>query len=50
MVIRSAPNKSNNQKVVEEQAVWRGTSFYVKISLINFKVSAIANLHGSTEP
>jgi len=25
MVIRFAPNKSNNQKVVEEQAVWQGT-------------------------
>jgi len=40
MVIRFAPNK-NNQKVVEEQAVWRGTNCYVKISLINLKVSAI---------
>jgi len=34
MVIRFAPNK-NNQKVVEEQAVWWGTNCYVKISLIN---------------
>ena len=40
MVIRFAPNK-NNQKVVEEQAVWRGTNCYVKISLSNLKVSAI---------
>jgi len=40
MVIRFAPNKIN-QKVVEEQAVWRGTNGYVKISLINLKVSAI---------
>ena len=43
MVIRFAPNK-NNQKVVEEQAVWRGTNFYVKISLINLKVSAICGV------
>jgi len=41
MVIRFAPNKNNNQNVVEEQAVWRGTNCYVKISLINLKVSAI---------
>jgi len=34
------PNKNNNLKVVEEQAVWRGTNCYVKISLINLKVSA----------
>ena len=31
----------NNQKVIEEQAIWRGTNSYVKISLINLKVSAI---------
>jgi len=43
MVIRFAPNKNSNQKVVEEQAVWRGTNF-VKISLINFKVSAICTV------
>jgi len=43
MVIRFAPNK-NNQKVVEEQAVWRGTNSYVKISLINLKVSAICTV------
>jgi len=41
MVIRFAPNKNNNQKVVEEQAVWRGTNCYVKISLISLKVSSI---------
>ena len=41
MVIRFAPNKNNNQKVVEEQAVWRGTNCYVKISLISLKVPAI---------
>ena len=41
MVIRFAPNKNNYQKVVEEQAVWRGTNCSVKISLINLKVSAI---------
>jgi len=40
MVIRFAPNKNNNQTVVE-QAVWRGTNCNVKISLINVKVSAI---------
>ena len=55
MVIRFVPNKNNNnQKAVEEQAVWRGTNCYVKISLINFKVSAVcmvqqySSLHGST--
>jgi len=41
MVIRFVPNKNNNQKIVEEQAVWRGTNCYVKISLISLKVSAI---------
>jgi len=40
MVIRFAHDK-NNQKVVEEQAVWRGTNCYVKISLLSLKVSAI---------
>ena len=40
MVIRFAPNK-NNQNVVQEQAVWRDTNCYVKISLISLKVSAI---------
>jgi len=40
MVIRFAPNKNNNQKAAEEQAVWRGTNWYVKIPLINLKVSA----------
>jgi len=44
MVIRFAPNKNNNQKVVEEQAVWRGSNCYVKISLINLKVSAICTV------
>jgi len=43
MVIRFAPNKNNNQKVVE-QAVWRGINCYVKISLINLKVSAICTV------
>jgi len=37
MVIRFTPAKNSNQKVVEEQAVWRGTNCYVKISLINLK-------------
>jgi len=41
MVIRFAPNRNNDQKVVEEQAVWRGTNCCVKISLISLKVSAI---------
>ena len=41
MVIRFASNKNNNQKVEEEQAVWRGTNCYVTISLINLKVLAI---------
>jgi len=27
MVIRFAPNKNNNEKVIEEQAVWRGTRY-----------------------
>jgi len=44
MVIRCVPNKNNNQKVVEEQAIWRGTNCYVKISLINLKVSAISTV------
>jgi len=44
MVIRFAPNKNNNQKVVEEQAVWRGTKCYVKISLINLEVPAICTV------
>jgi len=43
MVIRFALNK-NNQKVVEEQTVWRGTNCYVKISLISLKVSAICTV------
>ena len=41
MVIRFVHNKNNNQEVAEEQAVSRGTICCVKISLINFKVSAI---------
>jgi len=44
MVIRIAPNK-NNQKVLEEQAVWRGTNCYVKIS---HQFESSSNLHGST--
>jgi len=44
MVIRFAPNKNNNQKVAEEQAVWRGTNCYVKLSLINLKVSAMCTV------
>jgi len=44
MVIRCTPNKNNNQKVVEEQAVWRGTNYYVKISFINLKVSGICTV------
>jgi len=41
MKIRFAPNKNNNQKVLEEQAVWRGTNCYVRISLISLKVAEI---------
>jgi len=33
MVIRFAPNNNNNQKVVEEQAVWRGTNFLSRFPL-----------------
>jgi len=44
MVIRFVPNKNNNQKVVEEQAVWRDTNCYVTISLANVKVSAICTV------
>jgi len=43
MVIRFALIK-NNQKVIEEQAVWRGTNFYLKISLISLNVSAICTV------
>ena len=38
MVIPFASHKNTNQKVVEEQAVWRGTNCYVKISLIQWCV------------
>ena len=48
MAIRFAPNKNNNQKVVEEQAVWRGTNCYVKISLINLNVPAICTVQRYT--
>jgi len=41
MVIRFASNKNNDQKVLEEQAVWRGTNCHVKISLLNLKVPEI---------
>jgi len=44
MVIRFSPNKNNNQKVVKEQAVWRGTNWYVKISFTNLNVSAICTV------
>jgi len=44
MVIRFVHNKNNNQEVAEEQAVSRGTNCYVKISLINLKVSAICTV------
>ena len=44
MVVRFAPNKNNNQKVAEEQAVWWRTNYYVKISLVNLKVSAICTV------
>ena len=41
--VRFAFNK-NDRKVVEEQEAWRGTNCYVKISLINLKVSAICTV------
>jgi len=44
MVIHFTPNKNNNEKVVEQQAVWRGTNCYVKISLITLKVSVICTV------
>jgi len=44
MVIHFAPNKNNNQKVVEQQADWRGTNCYVKIFLITLKVSVICTV------
>jgi len=48
MVIRFAPNKNNNQNVVEEQAVWRGTNCYVKISLINlFKFQQFVRINST---
>jgi len=43
MVIRFALNK-HKLKVSEQQAVWRGTNCYVKISLISLKVSAICTV------
>ena len=46
MVIRFARNK-NNQKVVEEQTVWRGTVCCVKIS---HQFESFSNLHGSAMP
>ena len=46
MVIRFVPNKNNNQKVVEEQADWRGTNCHVTIFLISLK--SFSNLYGST--
>jgi len=44
MVIRFAPNKNDNQKAAEEQAVWQGTNCYAKISLVSLKVSAICTV------
>ena len=44
MVIRFTPNKNNNEKVVEEQTVCRGTNCYVKISLIILEVPAICTV------
>ena len=37
-------SNKNNEKVVDEQEIWRGTKCYVKISLINLKVSAICTV------
>ena len=50
MVIRFAPNKNNNQKVVEEQALCRGTNCYVKIFLYSLKVSAICTVQQNPNP
>jgi len=47
MVIRFAPNKNNNQKVVEHQAVWRGTNCCQDFS---YQFESFSNLHGSTAP
>jgi len=44
MVIRFAPTKNNNQKVVEEQVLCRRTNCYAKIPLISSKVSAICTV------
>jgi len=41
--VRFASNK-NNQKVMEEQEIFGGTNCYVKMSLINLKVSAICTV------
>jgi len=41
--VRFISNK-NNQKVEKEQEVWRGINCYVKIYLINLKVSAICTV------
>jgi len=38
MVIRSAPNK-NNQKVVEQQAVWRGHKLFNNNQMSRFLLS-----------
>ena len=46
-MIRFAPNKNNNQKVEEEQAVWRGTNCYDKIS---HQFESFSSLHGSAVP
>jgi len=43
MVIHFALNKNNNQKIIEEQAVWRGTNCYIKIYL-NLEVPAICTV------
>jgi len=45
MVVRFAPDKNNNQKAVEEQAIWRGTNCYAKIS---YQFESFSSLHGST--
>jgi len=47
MVIRFVANKNNNQKVVEQQAIWRGTKCYVKISLINLKFQQFARFNST---
>jgi len=47
MVIRFAPNRNNNQKVVEEQAVWRGTTAMSRFLLSIWKFQQFAQFSGT---